>query len=49
MIAHILESDEEATEEINLTYYEPLTPGRYRVIRQINGEPMAAGFEVPEE
>ncbi len=49
MIAHILESDEEATEEINLTYYEPLTPGRYRVIRQINDEPMAAEFEVAEE
>ncbi len=49
MIAHILEPDEEATEEINLTYYEPLATGRYRVIRQINGEPMAAEFEVVEE
>lgn len=48
LIAHILAPGEESTEEINLEYFEPLKPGRYRVVRLIAGEPMTAEFEVAE-
>lgn len=46
MIAHILESGEEAEEEINMEYYEPFDPGHYRIIREIEGEVMSAEFQV---
>lgn len=49
MIAHILAPAEEAAEELNLTYYEPLAPGTYRIIRQIDGEILTAEFEVEKE
>lgn len=48
LIAHLLDAGEEATEAINLEYYEPLENGRYRLIRQIDGEPLAAEFEIVE-
>lgn len=46
LIAHILDPGEEAVEEINLSYYEPLEAGSYRLIRKIDGTPLAANFEV---
>jgi len=46
MIAHSLGPDEEAVEELNLEYYEPLEPGSYRVVREIEGEVLTAEFEV---
>lgn len=46
MIAHVLEPDREQEEEINMAYYEPLSEGRYRVVRQIEGEVLTAEFEV---
>ena len=49
LIAHILDSGDEATEEINLEYYEPLEIGRYRLVRHVDGEPLTAEFEVVEE
>lgn len=49
MIAFILAAGEEAAEELNLTYYEPLAAGQYRIIRQIDGEELTAEFEVVEE
>lgn len=49
MIAFILAAGEEAAEELNLTYYEPLAVGQYRIIRQIDGEELTAEFEVVEE
>lgn len=49
MIAYLLDAVEEATEEINLEYYEPLEVGRYRLIRQIAGEALAAEFEIVDK
>ncbi|GAA0359752.1 hypothetical protein GCM10008932_10430 [Alkalibacterium iburiense] len=46
MIAHILGSGEEAQEEINLDFYEPLEPGHYRIVREIEGEVLTAEFQV---
>ncbi len=46
MIAHILEPDQEQEEQINMEYYEPLSEGTYRVVRQIEGEIVTAEFEV---
>lgn len=46
MIAHILNSGEEAEEEISLEYYEPLEPGHYRIVREIEGEVLTAEFQV---
>lgn len=34
------------TDEINLDFYEPLESGKYRIIRNIGENPMAAEFEV---
>jgi len=48
MIAHILDAGDEATEELNLEFYEPLDLGHYRIVRQINEEPLTAEFEVVE-
>lgn len=48
LIAHILDPDQEAVEEINLSYYEPLDAGRYRLIRNFEGSPLSAEFEVVE-
>lgn len=45
-IAQILYAGEEAVEEVNMEYYKPLDTGRYRLIRQIDGESLAAEFEV---
>lgn len=49
LIAHILAPGEEASEEINLEYYEPLDEGKYRIIRLVYGGPLAAEFEVVKE
>lgn len=46
LIAHILGPGEEAQDELNMEYYEPLDPGEYRVVREIEGEVMTAEFEV---
>lgn len=46
MIVHSLAPNEEAQEELNLEYYEPLDTGDYRVVREIEGEVLTAGFEV---
>lgn len=46
MIAHILASGEEAEEEIHLDYYEPINPGHYRIVREIEGEVLTAEFQV---
>lgn len=46
MIAYILHPDEESVDEISLEYYEPLEEGRYRIIRMIEEEPLAAEFTV---
>lgn len=46
MIAHILGSGEEAEEEINLEFYEPLEPGHYRIVREIEGEVLTTEFQV---
>lgn len=48
LIAHMLGPDDEASDEINLEYFEPMAPGRYRVIRRIQGDPLTAEFEVVE-
>lgn len=48
MLAHILDAGEEATEAIDLSYYEPLEAGEYRLIREFEGEPLAANFEISE-
>lgn len=49
LIAHILAPGEEASEGINLEYYEPLDEGKYRIIRLMYGGPLAAEFEVVKE
>lgn len=49
LIAHILEPGQQSEEEIDLTYYEPLEEGRYRLMREFEGEPLGAEFEVTEE
>lgn len=46
MIAHSLGPGEEAQEELNLEYYEPLETGNYRVVREIEGEVLTAEFAV---
>ena len=46
LIAHILEPNSESSEEINMTFYEPLNIGQYRLIRQINDSILAAEFSV---
>jgi hypothetical protein len=48
LIAHILQPEEQASEELDLSYYEPLEAGEYRVIREFEGEPFAAEFSVEE-
>lgn len=46
MIAHILDPGEAAEEEISLDYYEPLEPGHYRIVREIEGDVLTAEFQV---
>lgn len=46
LIAHILEPNSQSSEEIDMTFYEPLDIGHYRLIRQINDEILAAEFSV---
>lgn len=46
LIAHILGPGEEAQEELNMEYYEPLDTAKYRVVREIEGEVLTAEFEV---
>lgn len=46
LILHMLKAGEEDIEELNLEFYEPLEAGHYRIIRQINNEPLAAEFDV---
>lgn len=46
LIAHMLGPGEEAEEELNMEYYEPFEEGRYRVVRQIEGEVLTADFTV---
>ena len=47
--ADIYAPGEEASEGINLEYYEPLDEGKYRIIRLMYGGPLAAEFEVVKE
>lgn len=49
MVAYILKPDEVKTEIINLEFYEPLAPGRYRVLKYIDEEPLTAEFAVLAE
>lgn len=46
LIAHILDAGDEATEELNLEFYEPLEIGRYRIVRLIGEDPLTAEFEI---
>ncbi|MDZ7834672.1 MAG: immunoglobulin-like domain-containing protein [Alkalibacterium sp.] len=46
LIAHVLAPGEEAEDELNMEYYEPLEPGQYRVVREIEGEVLTAEFQV---
>lgn len=46
LIAHVLGPGEEAQEELNMEYYEPLDTADYRIVREIEGEVMTAEFEV---
>ncbi|OJF93120.1 immunoglobulin-like domain-containing protein [Alkalibacterium sp. 20] len=46
LIAHILGPGEEAQEELNMEYYEPLDTGKYRVVREIESEVLTAEFDV---
>lgn len=46
LIAHMLNPDEEAEEELNMDYYEPFEEGRYRVVRQMEGEVLTAEFSI---
>ena len=46
MIVHVLEPGEEAQDELNMEYYEPLEPAQYRVVREIEGEVLTAEFQV---
>ncbi|MFO8069725.1 MAG: immunoglobulin-like domain-containing protein [Alkalibacterium sp.] len=46
LIAHILGPGEEAQEELNMEYYEPLDTAKYRIVREIEGEVLTAEFEV---
>lgn len=48
MLAHILDPDQEAQETIDLSYYEPLESGEYRIMREFEGEPVVAEFTVEE-
>ncbi len=49
MIAYTLNAGDEATEEVNLAFYEPLKTGHYRLVRLVNEEPLTAEFEVTTE
>lgn len=46
MLAHILDPGEEASETIDLSYFEPLESGEYRLIREFEGEPLSAEFHI---
>lgn len=46
LIAHMLNPGEEAEEELNMDYYEPFEEGRYRVVRQMEGEVLTAEFSI---
>lgn len=46
LIAHSLEPGNEAEEELDMEYYEPIEEGNYRVVREIEGEILTAEFKV---
>lgn len=46
MIAHILSPGEEAEEELGMSHYEPFKQGHYRIVREIEGEPLTVEFQV---
>ncbi|EXJ23563.1 hypothetical protein ADIAL_1000 [Alkalibacterium sp. AK22] len=48
LIAHVLSPKEASEETLNMDYYEPFDEGKYRVVRQIEGEPLTAEFRVEE-
>lgn len=46
MIVYSLDPGKKAQEELSMEYYEPLKTGNYRIVREIEGEVLAAEFEV---
>lgn len=45
-IAYILEVNDTNTDKIDLSFYEPLRQGTYRLIKMIGDEPLTAEFTV---
>ena len=45
-IAYVLVPNDTNTDKIDLSFYEPLRPGTYRIIKMIGDEPLTAEFTV---
>lgn len=49
LILYTLPPGDQASDKLNLEYYEPLKPGHYRIVREIEDQALTAEFEVIKE